>query len=425
MQNTIQNEAISLLTDAVPKANIPAPPVTAESRGATANKTVIQIDYVDGIRGILTLAILLAHIRTTLIWIPLQSVNFGLFVGSTIWMWPAFYVVGMFVAMSGYVLMLPVARSSDGWFRGGVGDYLRRRARRMLPPYFAAIALYLLLALIFTGHEKYLLLDRAWGVGSIVTHLTMTHNLFLPYRYSIDAPSWTVAAEWQLYVLFPLILLPLWRRFGIATLLIGSLTLSAIPLLFGGDAVNYHSWFIFVFAAGMTGAAIQYHDRPEENRLRRIVPFGKIALGLYSLFALCCVVDLTLHHELMWQYIPSWKRFLFYETLVGVACVALMVHCGQTGITSAKPLTTRVIKFLTHPVFTAVGLFSYSHYLVHFPILMLIRWMTNLAGLSPKFVILVMYFIAIPLSLAGGYLFFLLVERRFLPSHLRTMEKKA
>jgi len=49
--------------------------------------------------------------------------------------------VPVFIVLSGFVLMLPVARRADGALAGGAAGFLRRRARRILPPYYAALAL--------------------------------------------------------------------------------------------------------------------------------------------------------------------------------------------------------------------------------------------------------------------------------------------
>jgi peptidoglycan/LPS O-acetylase OafA/YrhL len=385
---------------------------------APSARPVLQLDHVDGIRGLLTIAILLAHVRTTMIYTPLKSVNDELFKASTVWMWPAFYVVGMFVAMSGYCLMLPVVRTRDGSMRGGTSDYLRRRARRMLPPFYAAMIISLIVSFL-VPHNPYMKFSRAWTPGSLITHLFMVHNLSQNFRYSIDAPCWTVGAEWQLYVLYPLVLLPVWRRFGITNLIVLASILSLLPVLHGGDAVNFHSWYILIFAFGMCGAAIQYYDREEEVKWRKIVPWSKLSSILFSIFFASCVVDIAIHRHLWMEYIPTWHRFCFFETLMGVACMTLLVHSGQVLGGPDKGRRSPLMRILSFRAFTVIGMFSYSHYLMHYPVLMTIRWATIIFRVPAPIIILLMYFVAIPVSLSAGYMFFLLVESKCLPSHLR------
>src|SRR6201986_5480265 len=48
------------------------------------------------------------------------------------------FAVLVFIVLSGFSLALAPAR--DGWRLDGIWDYARRRARRILPPYWAALA---------------------------------------------------------------------------------------------------------------------------------------------------------------------------------------------------------------------------------------------------------------------------------------------
>src|SRR5262245_17117716 len=52
--------------------------------------------------------------------------------------------VAVFIVISGFCLALPVVKNGDE-LRGGVLAFLKRRAWRILPPYYAAMALSLFL----------------------------------------------------------------------------------------------------------------------------------------------------------------------------------------------------------------------------------------------------------------------------------------
>src|SRR3954471_7356241 len=47
--------------------------------------------------------------------------------------------VAVFIVLSGYVLMLPVATTPNLRFRGGSWQFVKRRAKRILPPYYTAL----------------------------------------------------------------------------------------------------------------------------------------------------------------------------------------------------------------------------------------------------------------------------------------------
>src|SRR5437016_5916610 len=110
------------------------------------DSTRIRLDFLDGLRGLAALYVVLSHVYSEITWNGgaahlshtllhlLKPLSYGR------------YAVDVFIVLSGYCLMLPVARSADGKLRGGAGEYLKRRARRILPPYYAALALTLALA---------------------------------------------------------------------------------------------------------------------------------------------------------------------------------------------------------------------------------------------------------------------------------------
>ena len=124
------------------------------------------------------------------------------------------WVDGM-ILLSAFCLWLPYARAraARGGFPGCEG-FWRRRALRILPCYYAAVLLALLLALRSEG----------WSAGlgkDLAAHLTLTHTLF-PRSYlftSLGSVTWTVGVLAGFYLLFPLLARPsgagrwgAWRR---------------------------------------------------------------------------------------------------------------------------------------------------------------------------------------------------------------------
>src|SRR4051812_17292515 len=102
---------------------------------------------------------------------------------------------------------------------GGFRKYLGRRARRILPPYYAAMILSLLLLAVVPPQVRetshwFDSMQPAFTPGVLVSHLLLVHNLDNSWVYRINAPFWSVATEWQIYFLFPLLLLPVLRKFG-------------------------------------------------------------------------------------------------------------------------------------------------------------------------------------------------------------------
>src|SRR5579875_3373423 len=187
----------------------------------------LRLEFLDGLRGFATLYVMVYHcflgynsLTNQLASLPsywmgklIKLLYFGLFnFGHE--------AVVVFIVLSGYVLMLPVARTQDGHMPKGVWDYFKRRARRILPPYYAALSFSIMLLALYPSLQ-HPALESPWSVAlppfvpmGTLAHILLLHNL-TPHGYKIDPPMWSVALEWQIYFLFPFLFLPLWRRFGL------------------------------------------------------------------------------------------------------------------------------------------------------------------------------------------------------------------
>src|SRR5581483_3417537 len=143
------------------------------------------------------------------------------------------YAVPVFIVLSGFCLMLPLAQRQTLDLPGGAGLYLRRRAWRILPPYYGALAFSI--AVIALVPIMQLPHNTAWDskvpvtLGGVIAHLLLFHNLSEGWLYQINGPMWSIAVEWQIYFLFPALLLPLWRRAGQAAMLGAALLLGVLP----------------------------------------------------------------------------------------------------------------------------------------------------------------------------------------------------
>ena len=98
----------------------------------------------------------------------------------------------------------------------------------------------------------------ALSVGSVISHLLLVHNYFPPYQYAIDHPLWSIATEWQIYFLFPL-LVAIGRAkgdFSIVTTA-GAITI-ALNLFILNVWPQHNPWppqFVGLFGFGMACAA--------------------------------------------------------------------------------------------------------------------------------------------------------------------------
>ncbi len=204
------------------------------SSGRAGTSSTPKLAFLDGIRGLAAFYVVIHHAVFEFIsesrprWIShlLFPFNFGA------------AAVGVFIVLSGYCLMLPVARSEDGRLPGGILRYFWRRGRRILPPYYAALGFCLLLIALTSGvplppaspwHHAL----PAFKTDTILSHVFLVHNCRYWWFYAIDPPMWSVAVEWQIYFLLPILLVILYR------LGFGAFLAFAMALGFGFRGASY------------------------------------------------------------------------------------------------------------------------------------------------------------------------------------------
>lgn len=385
--------------------------------------TRLRLDYLDGLRGLACLAVVLYHASdTTWGWQQGASVSrLARLVGKPLNY--GFFAVAIFIVLSGYCLMLPVARSAEGSLRGGMGEYFKRRALRILPPYYAATLFSLALIVLVPrlNHPVGNYWDAAipaFTPGVLLSHLFVVHNLSTAWNFRIAPPHWSVATEWHIYFVFPLILLPVWRRFGLAAATMAGMALGLLPHFLLPSAYRFdvaRPWFIGLFALGMAAAVMNFSKLPSLTALRERTPWGIMTLMLTLLLLAFNVVG----RLRMWW----WAQLWFAETHIGLltACLIIYCTCALTQPTmEAKPA---IVRLLQAKPSVALGVFSYSIYLVHAPILALYNALIFPLPLSPTLRWASMLLVGVPLAIGVSYLFHLVCERRFMPGHPRTQKK--
>ncbi len=315
--------------------------------------------------------------------------------------------VAVFIVLSGYCLMLAVVRNEARGLNQDFAAFIGRRAFRILPPYYAALAgsLALLACVPVLRTSTGTMWDDSLPgleVGPIVSHLLVVHNWFPSWGVQINGPLWSVATEWQIYFFFPLLLLPLWKRFGIVATLGGAALLGYAPLVFApGPAQLAIPWYLLLFAFGMAAAAVGFSERATERRLRESMPWPLISGGAWT----CCLLFGTAAGRIWFSLKP------LTDVLVGFATAALLIHLTRHAMSSTP---SRVLGLLEWRPLLRVGHFSYSLYLTHLPVLALGYFLLRPLGLSAPLAAVVLLGLGGLASLGVAYLFHVAIERHFL-----------
>ncbi len=311
--------------------------------------------------------------------------------------------VTVFIVLSGYCLMLPVARAPDYALAGGVSGFIARRARRILPPYYATVVCSILLILAFPVLGRPTLTQ--WDIAlpalsseSLLTHALLLHNVSETLQWKLNPPLWSVALEWQIYFLFALLLLPLWRRFGALWALALAFGLGFLPLLW--SSVFAHTWFLGSFALGMLAAALNFD--PKLKARPKLVAFPWLRVSL--LFAAPVALSLPFSRRVP---LPD----VLVESCLSIATAAWLVHATER-LTAGRP--SLVTRFFSHPWCVKLGEFSYSSYLVHYPLLAVLFLLLQNRGLSLMAQFFVLSSAGLLAMLSFSYGFHRVFERPFM-----------
>jgi len=365
-----------------------------------------RLHFLDGLRGSACLYVLLFHAST--VSTPADSELSTWLRILCQWFGRGHYSVVVFIVLSGFSLMLPVARAGADGLVGGFADYLRRRSRRILPTYYAAlvvsIALIVTYNMLMARQGGRAVDSAALSTGSIVSHLFLVHNVKFDWAFRINGPLWSVATEWQIYFLFPWLLLPLARRAGMGVMTVVAYVLGSLPFFLLPPNDNFFwacPWFLGSFAAGMWGAAIGFSPKYEGSWLRERAPWG-----LFSWISFGLVVAMVAGgYADKWPYpVAHFFPSLFAFCLIN-ACVARSRQVGESSSVLLRIFGSRALVY--------VGGFSYSLYLVQHPVFRLSEKLASKFNFGADGMVLVHLLVVTPIVVALAWIFAELFERPF------------
>jgi len=299
---------------------------------ADAKRTDIQV-----LRGVAVLAVLFYHAKL----VPVAGGYLG---------------VDIFFVISGFLITGNILDSLSKQ-RFSFADFYARRARRLLPATYCTLVVTTLLA-------SQVLTQARWNdfVAQLLGALTFSANFVLPAQSGYFETSaetkpllhmWSLSVEEQYYLLAPLLLVavpPRWRVAALAMLGIASLVLCIglassqlsywrIPWL---DTQRF-AFFMLPARAWEMLVGTLLADLARRGML--VAPSRWLKLSALALLCLICFVPLDQAH-------PRG------DALIAVALTAVLVAGNSQWIGSSAPVRAMA----------RVGDWSYSLYLVHWPI---------------------------------------------------------
>lgn len=325
-----------------------------------------HIPAIDGLRALAVFAVVLYHLGIS--WIP------GGFLG-----------VDLFFVISGYVITRLILDSIESANGLDIKEFYAARIRRLLP----GLVVLIIVTSIFTALFAPDAIRRF--ISDVPFVLTGTNNWQLvalnqDYFQAIGRPpllqhTWSLAVEFQFYLIWPIILLFVWRRFGKrvvrrAALAIATFSGTALFLFslqadnatagrishiyFGTDT---HSLGLFLGSA----LAVSWIPRNLTRNISQRAQDFIDGIGVFGFIGLLCI-------------------FLFIDqsnaTLYQIA-FPLAGLFGCATIVSVVHPASRFSPLLSNRVFLWIGQRSYGIYLWHWVVFQITRPGVDLTGSLP------------------------------------------
>lgn len=294
---------------------------------------------IDGLRAIAVIAVVIFHLSRTAL--P------GGFLG-----------VDMFFCISGYLITSIIWRDITSNTFSTVRFY-ERRIRRIAPA-----LLTVLIATTVAATTILLPVDLIGYGKSLIASIFFVANIYFwrdsDYfsRIAEEKPLlhlWSLGIEEQFYILFPLLLLALWRWLPrraampvLVALMLGSLALNCLALTQNAQGPAFYLLPTRVWELAF-------------GSLLALAPSIRISGSGASSLGLAAVTLVGLGF--------AWGR-----DLLGFLPAALPVVGGTGIILAAGPGNALLARVLKSPPFTGIGLISYSLYLWHWPLVVFLRY---------------------------------------------------
>lgn len=385
------------------------------------------IAALDGVRATAFLIVLLLHVSLMALSLGLWKQSDNPFVAA--FLAAAFSGVTLFFVLSGFLLFLPYAQAllfQKTWPSARI--FYMRRVLRIFPAYFCSLSILVL----FSKPE--LLQPHNWS--KLLPFLTFTMDF--GNSPLLNGPYWTLAVEFQYYLVLPLIafaiavlarLGPPAKRLWIVVGCLLAMTAWGLGTRWWGEAfvvvphallnkvlfVVYgaNGKFLEDFAVGMLLAVcyIALHNSPNKAahlaRMQRAVPwFLLVGSVLYAFAAMR-------NYTQTWNYTWPFAAGLFQSAPWTTEWTfALSYGCLVLAVLFARPNGLLKRLFAWTPL-RWLGLISYSLYIWHEPLLLALQ--TNigpaLARLNHSIAIGLCWLLVFSLSVFFCFFSYLLVEK--------------
>lgn len=328
------------------------------------NLLTARIDALTGIRGLAALWVWLYHTWLVAGNRPVSILGFDI----TPLVSGGWVGVDLFFVLSGFVLTWPYAINKEKIFVWT--EFMRRRALRVIPAYYLQFVILVLVATFFGTMD-------IPSIGNALAHLLFAHNFNYKWSSAMNDAWWTLPVEWQFYLIFPLLLLIIFRKTGVFPLFLLAASIALfwrigamhwINSTYPSAEVGKKVWLleqlpgrIDQFCVGMCTAFLAAKMRQPAGMTIKLEIYASsfIVAGFVFVFALLYLIA---DHAV--EYWDGHYLLYVWHILCGLALATLILGAALGGRLADVLLSSRPLR--------ALGEISYSIYLWHFSVLVLL-----------------------------------------------------
>jgi peptidoglycan/LPS O-acetylase OafA/YrhL len=296
------------------------------------------------------------------------------------------YGVGIFFAISGFILAWPFAQQHLLARRKvALSSYFLRRITRLEPPYVLMLAFRAVLLLAAGVY------DTRFVLVHLAASILYVHNIVFGIASRIEAVSWTLEIEVQFYCLAPaLAMIYKIPRAWLRRALLIAIIASATPLQ-------------RAFLPGWDGS--------------------QIAFG-FNLSILACIQFFLVGLLVADFYVDGWERIphTWWWDAISIPLWLILFWLRLDAFRFLGPLILPIVfvgafkgtfirAILRSPVINTIGGMCYSIYLTHRTTILVIQLLLARLHLGFLFWLALSLLVVAPLSVAVGAVYFLLIER--------------
>lgn len=342
------------------------------------------IPGIDVLRGVAILMVVVHHyylaVNSTLLDSPLPYVP-----GLTFLAEHGYLGVKLFFVISGFCIHCsylrwcvkhPASSTRKFW-----PEFLFRRFFRIIPPYVVAL-------LIFWGIQYLPNGLQIRDLKHLAVHGLLVQNMKQAFFFNINPSFWSIAVEWQLYLIYPIFLVLLNRNGSVVSLLFAAFTTVCIQQYIPEESYAIrHSpfayWLQWVCGA-ILAQELSSTASDAKSYVRRINPTWLAAIGVPSM---------------IWLFLnsvsPVTKNIASTMAMFLLVWASLKWRCEG----------------LFCKIFIAFGIASYSLYLLHQPLLSAFELLpTSNPGIYTYFFLLSLFLLYLSVAYGLARFFYVLIE---------------